>query len=162
MHVGWYKCIFSFFSHPLLVSVVFIDVIPKDYQIQALPKEKLQHLIEKSSLSDHQLTVSEHQVLQKGLNFAPTPRQLPVKRINTFIEKALKEVSKELANTACKTYFQTPCRVYHPPANLLASKRSSISSLRSDKTTTILPADREVSGYDKHLSLYREDQYSVW
>ena len=89
--------------------------------------------------------------------------QLIVKRINTFVEKALKEVPKELANTACKTYFQTPCRVYHPPANLLASKRSSISSLRSDKTTTILPADREVNVMINISDIdYTETINTVW
>ena len=55
------------------------------------------------NLSSHQLTDNEMAVLRKGLNFAPTPKVLPITEIISGVEPALRKCNEDQAYVVEKT-----------------------------------------------------------
>ncbi|XP_041820389.1 uncharacterized protein LOC121626093 [Chelmon rostratus] len=92
------------------------------------------------NLSDRVLTQPEKEVLAEGLNFAMTPKQVPIMATESAIKKNRKtetegeqlrlKVSAALSNAK------------PPPSNLTYEERKAVTSLSKDENVTILPADK--------------------
>ena len=96
------------------------------------------------NLSDRQLTQTEKNILAKGLNFAITPRQIPLVELITATETAIQnnniaEVEAEQLRTKVSACLSNA----KPPAsNITMEERKALTSLSNDNNIIILPADK--------------------
>ena len=90
-----------------------------------------------------QLSSSEQKVLEKGLNFAITPKRIPVLDIVASVEKGFKNVRNqsvvELARSKI-THVLSNSRL--PLPNLSLEEKKALQELRSDHTIRIMRADK--------------------
>ena len=96
------------------------------------------------NLSDKNLTVDEENVLKHGLNFAVTPKEIPVDDFIIGIESACRAVgphSKE-SETLRAHCVRVLKNAPPPKPNLKKSERIALEELAKDKNITIVPADK--------------------
>ena len=102
------------------------------------------------NLSSPSLSSPETSVLERGLNFAPTPKEIPVVDIITDTEYAIKRLQYDKNN--CIDENSVPelrarvtlvLKLAKPPkSNITKEERDALSELRKDNKITILPADK--------------------
>ena len=96
------------------------------------------------NLSDKTLTSDEENVLKHGLNFAVSPKEIPVDDYIIAIEtacRAIGPVSKE-AETLRAHCVRVLKNAPRPKPNLKKSERVALDNLAKDSTITIVPADK--------------------
>ena len=96
------------------------------------------------NLSDRELTQTEKDVLAKGLNFAISPKALPVVDLITATESAIR--SNRLAQPdADQLRLKVTAALSSaklPPSNCSHQERIALTTLSKDDNITILPADK--------------------
>ncbi|CAF94542.1 unnamed protein product [Tetraodon nigroviridis] len=96
------------------------------------------------NLSNRELTITEKDLLSRGLNFAVTPEELPVVDLITATETAIR--NNKLPETEAEQIrlkVSAALANAKPPAsNITALEKRALASLAKDKDITILPADK--------------------
>ena len=94
--------------------------------------------------SDRLLNDSELSVLVKGLNFAVTPRELPIVDIVTSTESACRKLSEGDASELRAKVVNLLSRpnTKNIDSNLSNDERKALQQLQKDKDIKILPADK--------------------
>ena len=97
------------------------------------------------NLSKHQLTQYEESALQKGLNFAVTPKSIPKTESIASVETAIwcnRGINEETAERA-RAAIASVIRCANPPKpNLQKSETRALSALRKNESITIVQADK--------------------
>ena len=97
------------------------------------------------NLSGHSLTEDERRVLEKGLNFAPAPRRVPVLDVVTAVENALKTcddvISAEVARGKVAGIIRRTSNSL-PHGNITPEEREALRGLRGKEDVVIVPADK--------------------
>ena len=95
------------------------------------------------NMSSYQLTDAEKRVLEKGLNFAPAPRDVPKLEIMSSIEPALRtcedQMAAEVARAKIASILKTAVR---PNSNICKEELRAMQSLKKRKDIIIAPADK--------------------
>ena len=96
------------------------------------------------NLSSCELNDSQQQVLQRGLNFAPTPTRIPTMEIIAGVEPALRRHRDKGAACAAKAAV---CNIVRkakpPPSNITKDERRALEELRK---IPILSSPRRIKG----------------
>ena len=88
------------------------------------------------------LSVVVYSLLQKGLNFAVTPRSTPIEDILAGVEKAVISLPVEMAEEARQETVRIIKSVPLPRDNLTKTARAALKTLKDNMNLTILPADK--------------------
>src|SRR5215469_1292483 len=94
------------------------------------------------NLSGHILDDGLHSLLQKGLNYAVTPRNLPIEDLLTGVEKAVQSLPVESAEEARQETVRIIKSPSKPRDNLTRTERAALRNLKNNTELTILPADK--------------------
>jgi hypothetical protein len=106
---------------------------------------KTQHPTTKTSkemvinLSDWTLDDGLCSLLQKGLNYAVTPRTIPIKDILAAVEKAVQSLPVEIAERARQETVRIIKSSSRPRDNLTRAEREALRTLKKNTDLTILP-----------------------
>ncbi|XP_046406345.1 uncharacterized protein LOC124171246 [Ischnura elegans] len=103
-----------------------------------------QHLRDRSvvNLTERVLDDATTSVLSKGHNFAIAPRNLPMERIITEVESAIRKLPKDDAAEIREDVSHILRTAKPPKQNLSAAEREALSKLKSDESLIILRADK--------------------
>lgn len=82
-------------------------------------------------------------ILSKGLNFAPTPRQILIPQIVAAVECGLKEVEEKAAVRIRQKVIGVLRKAKPPPSNITSSQGKALRDLKRDTSVVILPADKD-------------------
>ena len=89
------------------------------------------------------MTTSQHQVLEKGLKFALTPKSIPRLDMVASAEKGLRNVRNQAeVELARSKITQIIFNARIPTPNLSAEERKTLKELRSDSNIKIMKADK--------------------
>ena len=94
------------------------------------------------NLSNKQLQPDELSVLEKGLNFAPTPNRVPYKEMVAAVENGLRRLPDDVADAARLRVVGILSQARASTSNLSIGERRAIKQLRDDESILILPADK--------------------
>ena len=83
-----------------------------------------------------------HQTPSPGLNFAPTPRQMPYKEIIAAMKNGLCRIPEEVADSARSRIIGILSKASPPSSNLSTGERRAIKLFQDDDDILILPADK--------------------
>ncbi len=92
--------------------------------------------------SSRALTLPQKNVLAKGLNFAPSPKVIPIPEIVAAVEDGLRKADKGKASLARVGIIGILNKARPPPSNLKPDELKAIKELRNDNSVMILPADK--------------------
>ena len=94
------------------------------------------------NLADIRLEPEAESLLRKGLNFAVTPKKVPVDDIITSTEDACRTLPAEQANHLRNDVVKTLKRAKTPKQNITAKERKALMDLKKNKDIMILGADK--------------------
>ena len=94
------------------------------------------------NLSDQELEEGTLSLLQKGLNYAVTPRATPIEEILVGIEKAVRSLPVEKAEEARHESVSIIKTTTRTKDNLTKNERMALRTLKENTHLTILPADK--------------------
>ena len=92
--------------------------------------------------SQRLLNDAELSVLVKGLNYAVTPKDVPVVELVTATETACRKLDPSNANELRSKVVNTISRPRTYESNISPLERKALKDLKSDKSIRILPADK--------------------
>ena len=114
-------------------------------------QEKEMHKLQQQGIDQHEwilnlssrvLTNTEERILQRGLNFATTPRKIPSMDVIAAVEGAARrlniEEGSELRGSVCGLLK----RARPPPFSMHKEERAALKTLKQDKNVIILRADK--------------------
>ncbi|XP_045535026.1 uncharacterized protein LOC123721196 [Papilio machaon] len=118
------------------------------------------------NLSNKELSPSAVNILEKGLNFAPSPRRIPYEKVIGGIEEAISR--NKLKTTDADILRQDVAVILRkaklPPKNVTIKELSAIKELRTDPDILVLKADKgnatvvmNVSDYDNKINTLLND-----
>jgi len=118
------------------------------------------------NISDQKLHDAVYSLLQKGLNFAVTPRSTPIEDILAGVEKAVLSLPVEMAEEARQETVRIIKSSTLPRDNLRKTERAALKTLKDNMNLTILPADKgnatavlNTSDYKQKISLLEDPAY---
>ena len=94
------------------------------------------------NLSKRELSAEEEQVLVLGLNFAVTPKQIPIADIIAPTEATARKMDALSANRLRAGVSEVLKGAKPPNSNLSGGMRRAVKSLKQDESIAILPADK--------------------
>jgi len=94
------------------------------------------------NLSDQKLEDSAISLLKKGLNFAVTPKSIPIEDILAVVEKAVKSLPEETAEEARQETVRILKNSSRPRQNLTRTEKAALKNLKLNTNLTILQADK--------------------
>ena len=83
-----------------------------------------------------------HSLLRKGLNYAVTPRSIPIEDMLTGVEKAVQPLPVESAEEVRQETIRIIKSASKPKNNLTRTERAALKNLKNNSELTILPADK--------------------
>ena len=95
-----------------------------------------------NNYSSKELTPNEKSVLAKGLNFAPSPRNIPIPAIIASVEDGLRKVRSGNNQAARIDIIDALKKAKIPASNITPSESKAIKDLQRDDSIIILPADK--------------------
>ena len=81
-------------------------------------------------------------LLQKGLNYAVTPRTIPIEDILAGVEKAVQSLPVEMAEEARQETVRIIKSSSRPKDNITKAERAALRTLKNNTDLTILLADK--------------------
>ena len=99
-------------------------------------------------LSSKALTAPQRQLLERALNFAPTPKIIPTPQI---LEQKLRRVEDQ--RVVCDVRIRITgalLRAKPPPVNLTSSELKALKDLKKDKEIMVLKADKGGATIEAH------------
>jgi hypothetical protein len=115
------------------------------------------------NLSDQKLEDAVYSLLQKGLNFAVTPRSTPIEDTLAGVEKAVISLPVEMAEEARQETVRIIKNAPPPKDNLTKTEKAALKTLKDNKNLTILLAKEmlqwylNTSDYKQKISSLLED-----
>ncbi|XP_078357458.1 uncharacterized protein LOC144642366 [Oculina patagonica] len=94
------------------------------------------------NFSSRSLSDAEIALLQKGLNFAVTPTNIPAKEIIASVESAVRQLNTEQADLVRRAVNSILQQAEPPEPNITKEMRDGLKSLKEDDSIMILPADK--------------------
>jgi len=94
------------------------------------------------NLSGRTLNDGLSSLLQKSLNYAVTPRTIPIEDILAGVEKAVHSLPVEMAEGARQKTARIIKSSSRPRNNLTRAEREALGTLKKNTDLTILPADK--------------------
>jgi hypothetical protein len=94
------------------------------------------------NLSDQTLDDGVASLLQKGLNYAVTPRTIPIEDILAGIEKTVQSLPVEMAEEARQETVRIIKNSSRPRSNITTAESKALETLKNNTDLTILPADK--------------------
>jgi hypothetical protein len=88
-------------------------------------------------LSDQKLEDGISSLLQKGLNYAVTPRSIPIEDILAGVEKAVQSLPVETAEEARQETLRIIKNFSKPRDNLTRTERAALKNLKQNTNLTI-------------------------
>ncbi len=128
------------------------------WQIHRIP-----HCAEKwvVNISKHKLTQPQETVLAKGLNFSPSPDQVPYEEYIVATEQACKKLPYNEA-AILRSEIAGVLRSARPPkANITKEERRAVQELKKDDSILILPADKGKATVLMDVSEYEEKIHNM-
>ena len=119
------------------------------------------------NLSKQTLDDSTIEVLNKGFNFAPAPRKIPIEEIITNVEDCLykNQILKEDSEVIRQDISSLLRRSKPPKSNLSRDESRALSKLRKNEDITVLKADKgnatvilDTDEYIQKMSILLSDQ----
>jgi hypothetical protein len=112
------------------------------------------------NLSTRQLNTQETQILENGLNYAITPKRIPVPKIIASIESGIYHLSEESKATIRASVVNTLKNTKAlSTTNIYKQQNHASRNLKKDKDITIVPADKgraivvmNTNDYDRKIS----------
>ncbi|KAL9966997.1 hypothetical protein ACROYT_G025149 [Oculina patagonica] len=95
-----------------------------------------------TNLAHLSLNDAEIALLQKGLNFAVTPANIPANEIIASVESAVRQLNVERADTVRRTVNNILQQAEPPEPNITKEMRDALKSLKEDESIMVLPADK--------------------
>ena len=138
----------SLFDHLTFNKATRLGEDCKTRQLKKFTRlHKTQHPTKKTTdtvinLSDQKLEDGAASLLQKGLNFAVTPRHTPIEDILTGVEKAVRSLPVEKAEEARQETVRIIKNSQRPRDNLTRTERAALNNLKLNTNITILPTDK--------------------
>lgn len=117
------------------------------------------------NLSKHQLTDTERSVLSQGLNFAITPKNIPLKDFILATELSCEKIPDDGQKAALRNETAGILKLAKlPPSNITPSESKAINSLSKNKNITIIPSDKgrttvimDTESYENQMKEMLED-----
>jgi hypothetical protein len=94
------------------------------------------------NLSGRTLDDGVSSLVQKGLNYAVTPRTIPTEDILAGVEKAVQLLPVEMAEEASQETVRIIKSSSRPRNNITRAEREALRNLKNNTDLTILPADK--------------------
>ena len=95
------------------------------------------------NLSKHRLTDTERTALERGFNFADTPKTIPKDNIVAGVEAALRKCNDEREAERARSAIANILRSAKPPKSTTTAKEhKAFRNLMDNECITILPADK--------------------
>jgi hypothetical protein len=116
------------------------------------------------NLSSQTLDDGLQSLLQKGLNYAVTPQNVPIEDLLTGVEKAVRSLPIESAEEVRQETVRIIKSASKPKDNLTRTERIALRNLENNHELTILPADKgnamvilSTTDYKQKLNTLLED-----
>ena len=114
------------------------------------------------NLSSKPLTSAQKSILERGLNFAPAPRKVPVPQMVARVEQGLMKLGNlDLARDIRTRLVGVLIKAQPPTNNISRDESKAIKELKQDKDIIILKADKggttvvmDKEEYDKKIGWY--------
>ncbi|XP_037299336.1 uncharacterized protein LOC119190756 [Manduca sexta] len=119
------------------------------------------------NLSSRPITPTTQAALAKGLNFAPTPRKIPVEAIITGIEETIahNKIPDQDAECLRQDVSSVMRKSKLPKPNMSKREFTALKDLRNDSSLLVLPADKgnatvivDTAAYEKKLTELVRDE----
>jgi hypothetical protein len=118
------------------------------------------------NVSSKELSDTEVSVLKKGLNFAITPKKMPIKEVITSTETACYYLrNPEIAQSLRGEVVKVLKSVKMPKSNCTREEIAAINTIKRDDSIRVLPADKgkatvimNKSDYDKKIDALLADE----
>ena len=94
------------------------------------------------NLSSRPLSGAEVSLLEKGLNFAVTPTNIPATEIVAKVESAIRTLDSEQADTVRRSANNILQQAEPPKPNFTKEMQEALKNLKQDDSIMILPADK--------------------
>ena len=94
------------------------------------------------NISDVKLEPEAESLLRKGLNYAITPKSLPVDEYITATEIACKQIKPETADILRNDVVKAIKRFKNPKPNLTIKERKSLQEIKNNKDIMVIGADK--------------------
>ena len=94
------------------------------------------------NLSSRPLSDAEVSLLEKGLNFAVTPTNIPATEIVAKVESATRTLDSEQADTVRRSVNNILQQAELPKPNITKDMQEALKNLKQDDSIMILPADK--------------------
>ena len=127
-------------------------------------KRKIRNHVSRN-LSKYKLNKAQNDVLEKGLNFAPTPTAVPVDEMIIATEKACWKIPEEERNTLRVKIVGALKSAKMPKSNLNKDQRQALKDLGKEKSILVLPADKgrctvvmDTDAYETKVKTMLEDE----
>ena len=91
------------------------------------------------NLSSRSLTEAMVSLLNKGLNFAVTPADIPATEIVTKVESAVRQLDVERVDTVRRAVNTILQQAEPPKPKLMKEQQGALKSLKEDKSIMVLP-----------------------
>lgn len=91
---------------------------------------------------DTQLSESEVEVLEKGLNFSSAPNKIPTTHLMATVERGLSKRQSDVASDARKRILSLLSRSKPPQSNLTPEQKKAVERRCARDDILILPADK--------------------
>ncbi|XP_072048791.1 uncharacterized protein [Amphiura filiformis] len=111
--------------------------------------------------SDRILSENEKSVLEKGLNYAVTPREIPMKEYIVNTEVACRQLAPAKAQSLRADVVKCLRKSKVPPCNIKKGEQKALFDLKKDENITILPADKGRATVVLNTSDYEDKMESL-
>jgi hypothetical protein len=109
-------------------------------------------------------------LLQRGLNYAVTPRSVPIEDILAGVEKAVQSLPVEMAEESRQETARIIKSSSTPRDNVARTERAALKTLKKNTNLTILPADKgnatlilnTIDYKQKITSLFQDHHKEEW
>jgi hypothetical protein len=141
----------------------FLETNTSLWDHQAFPWRWLSYI--RGCISGVPLEEAACSALSKGLNFAVTPRSVPIKDILCGVEKAIRTLPEETAEEIRQETVRILKGSNKPKDNLTGAERKALRALKSNETLTVLPSDKgnaavvmDTADYNQKIIALLEDK----
>jgi len=109
------------------------------------------------NLSSRPLSDVEVSLLEKGLNFAVTPTNIPATEIVAKVESAIRTLDSEQADTVRRSFNNILQQAEPPKPNITKEMQEALKNLKQDDSIMILSADKGRASVVLNTDTYHDE-----
>ncbi len=113
------------------------------------------------NLTDKQLDPPTISALKKGLNFAVAPNRIPTEKIISGVEAAIRRIPTDTSEEIRQEIATIIRKSKLPKRNVTKQEIQALKELRSDESTTVIPADKGNATVLMKTTEYKEKMHSL-